>query len=360
MATISDLIDIGQQVWLEGLGREEITKRLLLGDGKRKSVTGLVISIDACAEELQAGTLYDRMIRSKLQEGSYGERLALDVLIDEARYAADLLQPVFQKTNGRDGWVVLPVSSLLMGNSMMLVESLAMFHAEVHRANTMISIPGLPHLLPVIKELIRSGIPVHIGLIFSPFQLRLATQTFLEAIEARIAIGHEPLTLCFVSVPVDCLLAGLQKLLPEEAAVKFGIGVIVEIAETVSNQFRSKRWERAISAGSPSFRLLWLFGQDRRESLSNFLITQMSEGFCTFSMLKGETISPLSFHDFVERSQMIGGNEQRLASSHPAYEDIDFAAFAERLQKGEADSLVQSWIVLLDNIARKSAKLAAV
>lgn len=360
MATISDLMDIGQQFWLEGLGREETTKRLLRGDGKRKSVTGLVISIEACAEALQTGTIYDQMIRGKLQEGAYGERLALDILIDEARYAADLLQPVFQRTNGRDGWVVLPVPPLLMSNSMGLAESIALFHAEVNRANTMASIPGLPHLLPVIQKLIESGIPVHIGLIFSPFQIGLASQTCLEAIETRIAAGHEPLTCCFVSVPVDRLHAGLQKLLPEEAAVAFGVGVIFEIAEAASNQLRSKRWERAMSAGSASLRLLWSFGLNGGSALLSYLFAKRIEGICTFSTLKGETISPLSLHDFVEKSRMTGCGEQRHGSLHPAYDGIDFSAFAERLQKDGADSLVRSWIVLLDNIARKSAKLAAV
>jgi hypothetical protein len=57
------------------------------------------------------------------------------------------------------------------------------------------------------------------------------------------------------------------------------------------------------------------------------------------------------------RKQMVNGNHRRQTPWHPGCADIDFATLAERLQKDEADSLLRSWIGLLDTIARKSAAL---
>jgi transaldolase len=357
VAALSDLIDVGQYLWLEGLAREQTVNHYLTGNGKSWSVAGFSVDIEACQRALQTGTVYDRMIFEKLQEGSYGERLAMDLLIDDARHAADLLKPLFGQTRGRDGWVVLPVSPLMIPDAAETAEAAAQLIAKAHRDNIMISIPGLPHRLPVIEQLMGAGIPVHIGLVFSPTQVRAAVQACLAAIEAEIAAGRQSIAPCFITIPIDRLLAGLGNLLPEEAAVKFGNGVIAEISETVSNLLNSRRWERAIAAGAHAPRLIWSFAQSAERSLSSFQFVNEREEICAVSALTVDTVLPVLLHDPDTRNQTVNGNCRRQAPLLPVHADIDFATLAERLQKDEADSLLRFWIGLLDTVARKSAAL---
>ena len=357
VAAVSELIDVGQYLWLEGLARERIVNDYLTGNGKSWSVAGFSVDIEACQRVIQTGTVYDLMIYEKLQERSYGERLAMDLLIDDARHAADLLKQLFRQTSGRDGWVVLPASSLMITDGAETAEAAARLIAKAHRENIMISIPGLPHRLPVIKQLMGAGIPVHIGLVFSPLQLRAAVQACLAVIEAKIAAGRQSIVPCFITIPVDRLLAGLGNLLPEEAAVEFGNGVIADIGETVSNLLSSRRWERAMVAGARAPRLIWSFAQSVKRSLSSFQVVNEREELCSFSALTVDTVSPLLLQDYVTRKQTANSNRRAQALLHPVHGDIDFATLAERLQKDGADSLLRSWIGLLDAIARKSAAL---
>jgi transaldolase len=359
VAAVSELIDAGQYLWLEGLARERIVNDYLTGNGKSRSVAGFSVDIEACQRVIQTGTVYDLMIYEKLQEGSYGERLAMDLLIDDARHAADLLKPLFGQTSCRDGWVVLPASQLMISDVAETAEAAVRLIAKAHRENIMISIPGLPHRLPVIEQLMGAGIPVHIGLVFSPAQVRASVQACLAAIEVGIAAGRQSIVPCFITIPVDRLLAGLCNLLPEEAAVEFGNGVIADIGETVSNLLSSRRWERAMAAGAHTPRLIWSFTQSVKRSLPSFQFVNECEEICSLSSLTVDKVSPVLPHDPDTRKQTVYGNRRLQAPLLHGYADIDFATLAERLQKDEADSLLRFWIGFLDTIARKSAALTS-
>lgn len=112
VSTISDLIESGQGLWLEGLAGEHAAISLLADNRQRHSIAGLSVTLDACDRVLQAGKAFDRLIQEKLREGFYGGRLAMELLLADALRAADLLLPNFEQSGGLNGWVAVPSSPL--------------------------------------------------------------------------------------------------------------------------------------------------------------------------------------------------------------------------------------------------------
>ena len=76
------------------------------------SLTGLTSNPTIFDHAIKNSAHYDSAIRSKLKEGKSGERLFFELAIDLAQ-AADLFRPIWDRTNGVDGWVSLEVSPLL-------------------------------------------------------------------------------------------------------------------------------------------------------------------------------------------------------------------------------------------------------
>ena len=102
------------------------------------------------------------------------------------------MRPVFEATDGVDGWVSLEVSPLLADDTAKTIRAAARQHAAAARPNLFIKIPGTPAGLPAIEESIFAGVPVNVTLLFSREQYLAAAEAYLRGIERRIAAGLDP------------------------------------------------------------------------------------------------------------------------------------------------------------------------
>src|SRR6476661_4994309 len=98
------LHNLGQSLWLDNITRD------LLNSGKLKryiddlSVTGLTSNPTIFDHAIKNSTSYDAAIREKLEQGKSGEALFFELALEDIVRAADLFRPIFDKTNGVDGW----------------------------------------------------------------------------------------------------------------------------------------------------------------------------------------------------------------------------------------------------------------
>ena len=114
MRGTQQLHDVGQSLWLDN-----ITRGLLTGGNSLRryieefSVTGLTSNPTIFDHVVKQRRHYDHAIRQGLKGGKSGEALFFDLAIESTTQAADLFRPVYDRTDGRDGWVSLEVSPLL-------------------------------------------------------------------------------------------------------------------------------------------------------------------------------------------------------------------------------------------------------
>src|SRR5262249_5291627 len=135
---------------------------------------------------------YDIAIQSKLSEGKYGEELFFELALEDLTQAADLFRPIYDRTNGVDGYVSLEVSPLLAYDTDRTIAAARSLFERAARPNLLIKIPGTKEGLPAIEESIFAGIPVNVTLLFSREHYTAAAEAFLRGIERRIEAGLKP------------------------------------------------------------------------------------------------------------------------------------------------------------------------
>jgi len=107
------LHDLGQSLWLDNITRELLNSGTLARYIHDLSVTGLTSNPTIFDRAIENSTIYDEEIREKGSAASAAEELFFDLALEDVTRAADLFQPVFERTDGVDGWVSLEVSPLL-------------------------------------------------------------------------------------------------------------------------------------------------------------------------------------------------------------------------------------------------------
>src|SRR5882757_6703980 len=112
MNATKKLHDVGQSLWLDNITRD------LLNDGTLKryiaelSVTGLTSNPTIFNLAFKNSKTYDDPIAAKVKAGMTGEDLFFELALEDLNRAADFFKPIFDPTNGVDGWVSLEVSPL--------------------------------------------------------------------------------------------------------------------------------------------------------------------------------------------------------------------------------------------------------
>ena len=113
MKATQRLHDLGQSLWLDNITRDLLSSGTLKRYIDELSVTGLTSNPAIFDQAIKNSTAYDVPIRKGLLNGKSGEALFFDLALEDITRAADLFRPIFDRTNGVDGWVSLEVSPLL-------------------------------------------------------------------------------------------------------------------------------------------------------------------------------------------------------------------------------------------------------
>ena len=113
MKATQKLHELGQSLWLDNITRDLLTSGTLKRYIDELSVTGLTSNPTIFDHAIKNSTAYDAAIRQKLKEGKSGEALFFELALEDLTRAADLFRPIYDRTNGVDGWVSLEVSPLL-------------------------------------------------------------------------------------------------------------------------------------------------------------------------------------------------------------------------------------------------------
>ena len=113
MNATKKLHDLGQSLWLDNITRDLLSSGTLQRYIDELSVTGLTSNPTIFDQAIKNSKSYDESIQAKLKQGEAGEQLFFELALEDITQAADLFRPVWEKTNGVDGWVSLEVSPLL-------------------------------------------------------------------------------------------------------------------------------------------------------------------------------------------------------------------------------------------------------
>ena len=353
------LHDLGQSLWLDNITRDLLDSDTLKRYIDELSVTGLTSNPTIFDHAIKHSTAYDAAIRKKLAEGKSGEELFFELAIEDLTRAADLFRPIYDRTDGVDGWVSLEVSPLLAHDTASTLTAAKELHARAGRPNLLIKIPGTTEGLPAIEEAIFAGVPVNVTLLFSREHYLAAAEAFLRGIERRIDAGLNPDVGSVASVFISRWDVAVMGKVPDALRDQLGIAIAKRTYKACRTLLSSPRWQRAYNAGARPQRLLWASTGTKDPEASDILyIKALAAPFTVNTMPEG-TLKALAEHGELGEGLPADGGDCEEVLAQFAKAGIDVDALAAQLQDEGARSFVQSWNELMAVIASKSAALAA-
>lgn len=340
----------GLSLWLDNITRGLLRSGTLGKYIAELSITGLTSNPTIFDHAINNTDLYDDAIRQKANNGLPVEKLFFELAIEDLSQAAGLFKPVYERTNGLDGWVSLEVSPKLAYDTEATLQAARQLHDQAGLPNLFIKIPGTQQGLPAIEEAIFAGVPVNVTLLFSAEQYTAAAQAYLRGIERRIAAGLNPAVRSVASIFISRWDKATLGKAPAALQDKLGIAVAQRAYLAYRAFLNSERMLRAMNFGAHPQRLLWASTSTKDPQASDILYIRSLIAPYTINTMPEETL--LDFADHGQAGPPLpldgGDSEQVIAAFEKA--GFGYEELAATLQKEGAQSFDKSWNDLMETI----------
>ena len=357
MKPTKELHDLGQSLWLDNVTRDLLNSGTLQRYIDELSVTGLTSNPTIFGKAIEGSASYDADISRAAPSAKSREELFFGLALADLTRAADLFKPVFDRTDGVDGWVSLEVSPLLAHDTKATLAAARGLHQRGGRANLFIKIPGTAEGLPAIEESIFAGVPINVTLLFSREQYVASAEAYLRGVERRIDAGLNPAVASVASLFVSRWDVAISGKVPSELTNRLGIAIARRTYKAYLELLTSPRFQRAFNAGARPQRLLWASTGTKDPKADDTLYVEALAAPLTINTMPEGTLKAFGEHGKIVASMPADGGdcEAVLASFIKAGVDID--ALAARLQDEGAASFTKSWNELMACIDGKSARM---
>ena len=359
------LLDLGQSVWLDYLRRGMLRSgelQSLIDDGLR----GMTSNPTIFEQAIGGSGDYDDELRSvagsRMSDLEIFELLA----VEDVRQSADLFRPVYDATEGQDGFVSLEVSPALARDAEKTVAEARRLWAAVERPNLMIKVPGTKEGWPAIERLLTEGININITLLFSLEHYRRVAEAHVRALQARARAGR----------PIDRLASVASFFVSRvdtetDRRIEARGGQLLDLRGKVAianaqlayawfrDLLKSADWQRLASTGARPQRLLWASTGTKNPSYSDVLYVDSLIGPDTINTMPPATLQLFEDHGIVRRTLAEDASEAHVVMERLAAGGVDLADVTRALEDDGIEKFAKSFEALLGVIGKKREALAA-
>jgi len=362
---MQELLDQGQSVWLDYLRRGMLASgelQRMIDDGLR----GMTSNPTIFEHAIGGSTDYDEALARVASVSRTDREVFESLAVEDVRSAADLFRPVYDGSQGADGFVSLEVSPTLARDTAGTIAEARRLWAAVDRPNVMIKVPGTRDGWPAIERLLTDGININITLLFSLEHYREVAEAYLRALEARRKAGQPIDRVASVaSFFVSRVDTEVDRRLDATPAAPRDLRgrVAIANAQLAYAWFRAlldgPRWRPlAAGGGAKPQRLLWASTGTKDPAYSDVLYVDSLIGADTINTVPPQTLQLFEDHGTVRRTLPGDATEARRVmdrlSTVMAFSDV-----TEVLEKEGIDKFAHSFETLLGVIATKRKALAA-
>lgn len=365
----------GQSIWQDDITRGMLLSGYLSRMIEQVGIRGLTSNPTIFEKAIAGSSDYDEQIADLLRQGKSALEIFEALEVDDIRDATDLFRPVYNATNGGDGFCSIEVSPDAARDAESTREQVRRLWESVNRPNLMVKIPGTIEGAPVIEEMLAEGKNINVTLLFSLEAYERVANAYVAALEKRHSAGqpidHIASVASFFVSRVDTLV---DKLLDEKIAAtddsvrrakleslkgKIAIANAKLAYAKFQEIFGGERFAKLRAAGAKPQRPLWASTGTKNPAYSDTLYIDHLIGPETVNTMPGKTIEAFLDHGVVARSVDRGVEEARRHMDELDEAGIDMKAVTDRLETEGIDSFVKSFESLLAGVDAKKEALAA-
>jgi transaldolase len=307
---LKQLGTLGQSIWLDYIRRDLMAsgglRRLIEEDGLRGMTSNPSIFEKAIAESHD----YDEDIKAMALKGKSVQAVYENLSQRDVQSAADEFRPLYDMTDGEDGYVSLEVNPHLAHDTKGTIKEARRLWAALDRPNVLIKVPATANGLPAIQQLISEGINVNVMLLFGLPRYRQVAEAYIAGIESRAAQGKSiervaSVASFFVS-RIDALVDPLLEKFNTEAGeradfAKKAHGQVALTSAKMAYQiykemFGSDRFGKLTAEGALVQRLLWASTSTKNPDYSDVKYVEALIGPATVNTAPLETLDAYRDH----------------------------------------------------------------
>jgi transaldolase len=369
---LKELQKFGQSVWHDYIRRKEILSGGLKRRIDQDGLLGVTSNPSIFEKAIAGSDDYDESISRYAQEGLEAAQIYEKLAVQDIQSATDVFRPVYEATEGRDGYVSLEVSPLLAHDTHATIEEARRLFRAVNHPNVMIKIPGTQEGLPAIERALSEGININITLLFGIERYAEVAKIYLKALEKRAAEGKPinrvaSVASVFVS-RIDSLLdpqleaRAKNAKSPEERKQIEGLIGKVAVANTkliyqkYKEIFDTPRFEALAKQGARVQRPLWGSTSTKNPKYNDVLYVEDLIGADTVNTMPSNTMDAFRDHGKAHATIEEGLDAARQVVSQLAEAGIDLRAVTQQLEDQGVEAFARDYNKLIASIEEKKKK----
>lgn len=368
---VKELLQHGQSVWLDYFRRDLISSGELARMVRSDGIRGITTNPAIFEQAITATAYYDAAIERQLRHKDESARTLYNrLVIDDIQQAADVLRPVYDETDGRDGFVSVEVSPYLAHDTQGSIEDARRLWREIAKDNLMVKIPGTREGVPAIEQLISEGININVTLLFGREACRRVREAHMAGLERLVARGASiervaGVASMFVS-RVDVLL---EKVLRPRIASstadartaltgllgKVGIANAKLAYQDWKQAHASARWQALAARGARPQRMLWASTSTKDPKLRDVLYVESLIGRDTIDTIPPKTLDAFRDHGEVTDQLEQGLDEARGVMDALQRAGISIDDLADQLVEEGVEKFTSAFDELFAALEKKRA-----
>lgn len=369
----------GQSIWMDNLSRTLIQSGELKQMIEERGIVGITSNPAIFEKAIVGNAVYDADIEAGIRAKKSVLEIYESLVFDDIRNACDILRPVYDSSNGLDGYVSIEVPPNIANNTESTIEEARRYYAQIGRENVMIKIPGTKMGLPAVEQVISDGINVNVTLLFSVDSYVETAWAYIRGLEKRAEKGEDISKIAsvasfFLSRIDTNIDARIDKKLSQgvddlnmEARLKAVKGKVAIANAKIAYQkykeiFGSDRWKALAEKGAKVQRLLWASTGTKDPHYSDVMYVDELIGPDTVNTLPPNTIEACADHCSPASRIETGIDEayQLIENLKSPDIDINLNEVMDELLDDGIDKFVKPFESLMSSLDEKVQKLATV
>ncbi len=381
MATnhLLEIQQYGQSIWMDNLSRDIIQSGELENLVKNQGISGITSNPAIFEKAITGNAIYDADIEAGIREVLPTYKIYESLIFADIRNACDILRPVYEATNGLDGYVSIEVPPTIAHDTQATIAEARRYFQEIGRENVMIKIPGTEAGLPAIEQAISEGININVTLLFTVQSYINAAWAYICGLEKRVTEGRDISKIASVASfflsridsnidgKIDAKLQRGVDDINDEAVLRGVRGKIAIANAKIAYQEYKKitstdAWEALSTKGAKVQRLLWASTSTKDPSYSDVMYVDQLIGKDTVNTLPPATIKACADHCNVSARLETGTLEAYtlIESLKEPDINIDINKVMDELLAEGIDKFVQPFQSLMNSLERKVKLLSPV
>ncbi len=381
MTTANPILEIenqyGQSIWMDNLSRNIIESGELKQMIADKGIRGITSNPAIFEKAIAGNKIYDQAIEAGIKAGKSVMEIYEDLVFEDITNACDIFLPVYEETNGLDGYVSIEVPPNLAKDTESTIAEARRYFQTINRPNLMIKIPGTPEGLPAVEQAISEGINVNVTLLFSVQSYIDTAWAYISGLEKFAAAGGDVSKIASVASfflsridsnidsRIDSKIESAEA--SSTAKLKNIKGKVAIANAKIAYQkykeiYSSDRWQTLAAKGARVQRLLWASTSTKNPEYSDVMYVDELVGADTVNTLPPNTIEACADHcDPANRIETnIEGAEELIASLKDSDVGIDLDAVMDELLEEGIDKFIKPFESLMSSLETKVERLATV